>query len=47
MENLALNEARILKMRYPDEKPESEKTYGTATTQITSLRKHSRPTPNT
>jgi hypothetical protein len=26
-QNLALNEARILKMRYPDDKPESEKTY--------------------
>ncbi len=38
-QNLALNEARILKMRYPDDLPESEKTYGTATTQITKLKK--------
>jgi hypothetical protein len=38
-ENLALNEARILKLRYPDDKPESKKTYGTATSQITKLKK--------
>lgn len=38
-QNLALNEARILKMRYPDDNPDSEKIYGTATTQITKLKK--------
>jgi hypothetical protein len=38
-QNLALNEARILKQRYPDEKPDQEKTYGTATSQITRLKK--------
>jgi hypothetical protein len=38
-ENLALNEARILKSRYPDNKPDLEKTYGTATSQIAKLKK--------
>jgi hypothetical protein len=38
-QNLALKEAIILKQRYPDEKPESEKTYGTATSQVTKLKK--------
>jgi hypothetical protein len=38
-QNLALNEARLLKSWYPDNKPESEKTYGTATSQVTKLKK--------
>jgi hypothetical protein len=38
-ESLAVTEAKILKIRYPDDKPEEEKTYGTATSQITKLKK--------
>jgi hypothetical protein len=36
---LAINEARLLKITYPDEKPEAEKTYGTCLRQITALKK--------
>lgn len=38
-QNLALNEARILKSRYPDSSPDEEKIYGSATSQITKLKK--------
>jgi hypothetical protein len=38
-ENLALNEARILKSRYPDSSPDEEKIYGSATSQITKLKR--------
>ncbi|MGM3308894.1 protelomerase family protein [Anabaena sp. WFMT] len=36
---LAIQEARILKLNYPDDKPEENKEYGTALRQITSLKK--------
>lgn len=38
-QNLALYEAKILKMRYPDISPDEEKIYGSATSQITKLKK--------
>lgn len=38
-ERLAAQEARLLKITYPDEKPEAEKTYGTCLRQITELKK--------
>jgi hypothetical protein len=37
--NLAITEARLLKINYPDDKPEAEKTYGTCLRQITALKK--------
>jgi hypothetical protein len=36
---LAIQEARILKINYPDERPEAEKEYGTCLRQITALKK--------
>lgn len=38
-ERLAAQEARLLKLTYPDAKPEEEKEYGTALRQITALKK--------
>jgi Telomere resolvase len=38
-EKLAAIEARLLKSTYPDDKPESEKEYGTALRQVTALKK--------
>lgn len=38
-ERLAAQEARLLKVTYPDEKPENEKEYGTCLRQITALKK--------
>jgi hypothetical protein len=38
-ENLSVNEARLLKLTYPDNKPEPEKTYGSCLRQITALKK--------
>jgi hypothetical protein len=38
-EVLAAQEARLLKINYPDDKPEHEKTYGTCQRQITALKK--------
>ncbi|PMB17418.1 hypothetical protein CEN46_23585, partial [Fischerella thermalis CCMEE 5318] len=38
-EKLAAQEARLLKINYPDERPEDEKEYGTALRQITALKK--------
>lgn len=38
-QELAVNEARLLKSLYPDNKPDDEKTYGTATSQVTKLKK--------
>lgn len=38
-QELAVDEARILKSRYPDDRPDSEKLYGTATSQISKLKK--------
>lgn len=38
-EKLAAQEARLLKINYPDDKPEEEKTYGTCLRQITALKK--------
>lgn len=38
-QNLALNEARILKSRYPDSSPDDKKIYGSATSQVTRLKK--------
>ena len=32
---LAIQEARLLKLNYPDDKPEDDKEYGTALRQIT------------
>jgi len=39
IEKLAAIEARLLKINYPDEKPEEQKTYGTCLRQITALKK--------
>jgi hypothetical protein len=36
---LAIQEARLLKLTYPDDKPEDDKEYGTALRQITALKK--------
>lgn len=36
---LAIQEARLLKLNYPDDKPEDDKEYGTALRQITALKK--------
>ena len=36
---LAIQEARLLKLNYPDDKPEDSKEYGTALRQITALKK--------
>ncbi|MBD2303602.1 protelomerase family protein [Nostoc sp. FACHB-190] len=36
---LAISEARLLKINYPDDKPEELKTYGTCLRQITALKK--------
>lgn len=36
---LAIQEARLLKLNYPDDKPEENKEYGTALRQITALKK--------
>jgi hypothetical protein len=36
---LAIQEARLLKLNYPDDKPEESKEYGTALRQITALKK--------
>ncbi|MUG98752.1 hypothetical protein F7734_43255 [Scytonema sp. UIC 10036] len=38
-ERLAAQEARLLKLTYPDDKPENEKEYGTCLRQITALKK--------
>ena len=38
-EKLAAIEARNLKIKYPDDKPEEEKTYGSALRQITAIKK--------
>jgi hypothetical protein len=38
-ERLAAQEARLLKLTYPDDKPEGEKEYGTCLRQITALKK--------
>ena len=38
-EKLAALEAKNLKVTYPDDKPEAEKTYGTGLRQITALKK--------
>jgi hypothetical protein len=38
-EDLAVQEARLLKANYPDDKPDAEKTYGTCLRQITALKK--------
>jgi hypothetical protein len=38
-EKLAAQEARLLKINYPDSRPESHKEYGTALKQITALKK--------
>ena len=38
-QELAVNEARLLKATYPDDRPDLEKLYGTATSQITKLKK--------
>lgn len=38
-QELAVNEAKLLKMNYPDDRPDTEKLYGTATSQITKLKK--------
>ncbi|SRR5579883_950729 len=38
-EQLAVYETRLLKLTYPDDKPEHEKTYGTCLAQITKLKK--------
>ncbi|MFL9458041.1 hypothetical protein AB0758_44330 [Tolypothrix bouteillei VB521301_2] len=38
-EKLAVQEARLLKLTYPDDKPEDEKEYGTCLRQITALKK--------
>lgn len=38
-EQLAVIEAKNLKLTYPDDRPEDEKEFGTATTQITKLKK--------
>ncbi len=37
---LAIQEARLLKLNYPDDKPEDDKEYGTALRQITALKKY-------
>jgi hypothetical protein len=37
---LAIQEARLLKLTYPDDKPEDDKEYGTALRQITALKKY-------
>jgi hypothetical protein len=37
---LAIQEARLLKLKYPDDKPEDDKEYGTALRQITALKKY-------
>ncbi|MEA5551654.1 protelomerase family protein [Anabaena cylindrica UHCC 0172] len=37
---LAIQEARLLKLTYPDEKPEDEKEYGTVLRQITAIKKY-------
>ncbi|UKP01601.1 protelomerase family protein [Nostoc sp. UHCC 0870] len=37
--NLAITEARLLKINYPDDKPEHLKTYGTCLRQITAIKK--------
>jgi hypothetical protein len=37
--NLAIKETRLLKLTYPDDRPEAEKTYGTCLRQITALKK--------
>jgi Telomere resolvase len=37
--NLAVYESKILKMKYPDSSPDHEKTYGSATSQISKLKK--------
>lgn len=41
-ERLAALEAKNLKVTYPDDRPEDEKTYGTCLRQITALKKHLR-----
>ena len=38
-QSLAIQEARLLKINYPDDRPEAEKEYGTCLRQITSLKK--------
>lgn len=38
-ENLAVDEAKLLKSTYPDSKPDNEKTYSTCVRQITTLKK--------
>jgi hypothetical protein len=38
-EKLAVQEARLLKLTYPDDKPEDKKEYGTCLRQITALKK--------
>jgi hypothetical protein len=37
---LAIQEARLLKLKYPDDKPEDDKEYGTVLRQITALKKY-------
>ncbi len=37
---LAIQEARLLKLTYPDDKPEDDKEYGTALRQITAIKKY-------
>jgi hypothetical protein len=37
---LAIQEARLLKLNYPDDKPEDDKEYGAALRQITALKKY-------
>lgn len=38
-ETMAVEVARLLKLTYPDERPEAEKTYGTCLRQITAIKK--------
>lgn len=46
-ERLAAQEARLLKLTYPDDKPEDEKEYGTCLRQITALKKALRSSAKT